>query len=84
MLLFFSMEEFNCKLCPRDDLNLDDAKMTGSEDQWFSKEKLYKVGRLHITGVLEKVSSIEYQNLRVNSIKKSLCTLHSTNWKIKG
>ena len=27
----------------RDDLNLEDARVHGSDDQWFSKEKLYKV-----------------------------------------
>jgi len=40
----------------RDDLNLDDPKQAGGEDQWFSKEKLYKD---HIKEVLEKWDNID-------------------------
>lgn len=40
----------------RDDLNLDDPRTTTPEDQWFSKEKLYKD---HIVEVLEKWDNID-------------------------
>jgi hypothetical protein len=40
----------------RDDLNLEDTRVQSHEDQWFSKEKLYKD---HVVEVLEKWDNID-------------------------